>query len=442
MISVAESSRVPLPEEDNPYLKKFGFQGRCVAPAPPRDLGMVVVIPCHDEPDLIGSLEALRACAPPDCQVECIVVVNDAENATDETRRRNLETLTAVNHWRQFNDTSSLRFHIIESLGQPAKRAGVGLARKIGMDEAVRRLDLSGNGDRGVIVCFDADCRCDNNYLREIERHFREHPGSPGCSIYFEHSLEQAPDRRQDAIVSYELHLRYYIDALRLAGFPRAYQTVGSSMAVRSWAYQKQGGMNLRQAGEDFYFLHRIIELGGFTELLSTRVLPSPRPSHRVPFGTGRAVAQMLEQKEARFTTYPFQSFLDLRQLLPLATSLRLMSEEEAGALMASLPSPLRKFLDAQRFASELIRMRNETTQAGTYFRRFFSWFNAFRVMKCVHHARDACYGSEPVAAAAAQLLRELDILEPRAPAPTERELLETFRSHDREGWQDPPSCP
>src|SRR5213594_3575687 len=89
-----------------------------------------------------------------------------------------------------------------------------------------------------------------------------------------------------EAIAAYELHLRYYVRALRYAGFPYAHHTIGSCMAVRADVYKKQGGMNKRQAGEDFYFLQKIIPLGHFTDLTETKVIPSSRPSDRVPFGT------------------------------------------------------------------------------------------------------------------------------------------------------------
>ena len=89
-------------------------------------------------------------------------------------------------------------------------------------------------------------------------------PRSPGCSIYFEHPLHGPLEPKvYEAIAAYELHLRYYVQALRYAAFPYAHHTIGSSMAVRADAYAKQGGMNKRQAGEDFYFLHKIIPLGG-----------------------------------------------------------------------------------------------------------------------------------------------------------------------------------
>ena len=150
------------------------------------------------------------------------------------------------------------------------------------MDEALRRFDDIGRTE-GIIAGYDADCRCETNYLTALERHFHEHPRSSGCSIYFEHPLQgQLSPQIYEAAAAYELHLRYYIQALRYSGFPHAHHTLGSCMAVRADAYCEQGGMNKRKAGEDFYFLHKIIPLGGFTDLTATTVHPSPRPSDQV----------------------------------------------------------------------------------------------------------------------------------------------------------------
>ena len=82
-------------------------------------------------------------------------------------------------------------------------------------------------------------------------------------------------------------------------------------MAVRADIYAGQGGMNKRQ-GEDFrIFLHKIIPLGQFGEINNTRVIASPRPSARVPFGTGKAVREFLDN--GRIESYPLAAFEDLK---------------------------------------------------------------------------------------------------------------------------------
>ena len=61
------------------------------------------------------------------------------------------------------------------------------MARKIGMDEAVRRFERIKKED-GIIVCFDADSECAANYFIEVEKHFNQ-SGQGACSIYFEHPI-------------------------------------------------------------------------------------------------------------------------------------------------------------------------------------------------------------------------------------------------------------
>ncbi len=120
-------------------------------------------------------------------------------------------------------------------------------------------------------------------------------------------------------ITLYELHLRYYIQGLRYSGFPYAFHTVGSAIAVKAFQYVKAGGMNRRQAGEDFYFVQKLVPLGGYFALNSTTVYPSPRESFRVPFGTGAAISRLMNNPGEEFLTYNFEAFRELRSLFTTA---------------------------------------------------------------------------------------------------------------------------
>ncbi|HUR45751.1 MAG TPA: glycosyltransferase [Candidatus Saccharimonadales bacterium] len=375
------------------YYQRFGALEPQIHQAPWPDLGLIVVIPCFDEPDLLRTLNSLKACHPPQCAVEIIVVINSSETASQEVLSRNRETLIQGLEWSTANSTPEFQCFFLHFPSLPAKQAGVGLARKIGMDEAARRFDQLDRAN-GVIVCLDADSECEPNYLTALELHFQQHKRTPGCSITFEHPLNgPLPSEIYRAITLYELHLRYYVLGLRLAAFPHAFHTIGSSMAVRSGIYKKQGGMNKRQAGEDFYFLHKIIPLGGFTELNSTHVVPSPRASHRVPFGTGKAVQQHLEHQE--LTTYPLEAFLDLHAFF------RAIQEHGANAFQdpRSLPASISSYLAARDFVQALQEIVANTTSRDAFLKRFFHWFNGFEAMKFVHHARDKFYGEREIEA-------------------------------------------
>src|SRR5712692_7968630 len=52
--SRADHGRKPDHPEADFYFQRFGFCGRQIAAPAPRDLGLVVVIPCFNEPDLLG----------------------------------------------------------------------------------------------------------------------------------------------------------------------------------------------------------------------------------------------------------------------------------------------------------------------------------------------------------------------------------------------------
>ena len=404
------------------YLRERTLHDPLIPSPPAPDLALCVVIPARDETDwLITALASLRDCESPPASVEVIVVVNTSETDSPETVARNAESAATASAWSLENSDARLRFQILEAHGLPRKHAGVGLARKIGMDEACRRLESVGRPD-GVIACFDADSRCDPNYLVEIESLFRRDPSAQACSIHFEHPIEgdEFPPGIYEAIVDYELHLRTYVNAQRFAGFPFATQTIGSSMAVRCDAYQAQNGMNRRQAGEDFYFLHKFTPLGTVRELTTTRVIPSPRPSHRVPFGTGRAVGERLEDGGPGLTYAP-ASFVELREFFAQLEDLR---ADRPITLSASVAA----FLESQPFRERIAEIRDNASTPEAFRNRFFRWFNAFLVMKYLHFARDRFHPDVEVGQAARWLLEQRG-----EPPPTStRELLERWREIDQ----------
>ena len=299
------------------YLKKNSFRSQLIERKATVDLGLIVVIPAHDESELITSVKSLLVCDQSKAGVEIIVVFNASEVDSKEIVLRNEKAKIQLLSWFRKFRNESVPLHIIEENSLPKRHAGVGLARKIGMDEAARRFASIGNNE-GVIVCYDADSQCEKNYLLEIEQHFKTNKKSGACSIHFEHPIcgSEFSEEVYRGIYNYELHLRYFKNGLAYANLPFAFHTIGSSMAVRANAYCAQGGMNRRKAGEDFYFLQKFIDVGALTELKTTRVIPSPRQSHRVPFGTGRAIQEMIEGEREIEKSYAFECFETLKKCL------------------------------------------------------------------------------------------------------------------------------
>jgi len=419
---------------NNIYLNRYAYPSKLIETAPNKNLELSIVIPCFNEKNLINSLLSISYCDVIKLSVEVIVIINDAENSNDTIKKQNQSTYEEAASWAARHNTSQLKFHIHYCSNLPKKHAGVGLARKIGMDEAVRRFDAAVNHKNGIIVCFDADSLCERNYLTAIAAHFKNNPKTPACSIHFEHPITGEYDQKvYDGIIKYELFLRYYIDALRFTNFPHAYQTIGSSMAVRSSIYQKQGGMNRRKAGEDFYFLHKIIPLGNFSEITTTKVIPSPRPSDRVPFGTGRAINQWLTSDNHVYNTYHPQTFIDLKVFISRIDELYTIDVNDTDTFLGKLPKSISSFLESQDFNTNLMEIRKHCGNSLDAFRsRFFQWFNGFKILKFTHYARDHFYDEIPIEESCEWLLKEhFGVIEPTADA---LEQLEMIRVLDRKG--------
>ncbi len=377
----------------NIYLQRYATQKHYFPDyLAPRDTKLIVVIPCHNEPNLIGALQSLH-----DCElifpVEVITVINASEKADALIKSHNTKTYHEALDWTKNNSNPLITSHFILENEMPHKYAGVGLARKTGMDEAVRIFSKIGVDD-GTILCYDADCRCTPNLLSEVQLHFDENPKSPACSIHFEHPLEgEEVEGIYEGIINYELHLRYYIDALKYAKFPYAHQTIGSSMAVKSWAYQKQGGMNRRKAGEDFYFLHKLMPLGYFTNVNTAMVIPSPRKSDRVPFGTGRAIGAWLLNTKADYLTYAPSTFEDLRRFFELSLNCyKLTAESQINAYYDLSPISIQGFVNSVDFVKSIDETNRQSTTREAYEKRFFQWWDGFMILKFVHYCRDEHY--------------------------------------------------
>lgn len=432
MTTAAVKTAPPMVNQSS-YLRRWQRVPLQITTSPSPTLGLVVVIPCYNEPDLLATLDSLWRCQRPACSVEVIIVINASTADSPAVHRQNRQTHRQVLAWLTDHQDPQLTFHVLWFADLDARHAGVGLARKLGMDEAVARFHAVARPD-GIIVSLDADCLCEPTYLSSIESHFRVNSSACGGTLYFEHPLEGNLDSRlNDGIVQYELFLRYYIHGLRFCGFPYAYHTLGSCMAVRSHVYEKQGGMNRRQGGEDFYFLHKIIPHSDFLEIRDTKIMPSARASERAPFGTGKAQSRWLNS-EGDYLVYAPAVFRDLRELFTRLDPLYTQDPKDS-AWLSGIPAVLGEYLMTQGFRERLHEMQNHVASVATFRKRFFQWFNAFRVLKFIHWATANRYPKEPVLTAAIQLLAWRGLLKGDAGAVYDsKTLLLHFRRMDREG--------
>lgn len=409
------------------YFKRFGFKPAFIKNALHPDTKLIIVIPCYDEPDLLITLCSLANCQVPLYPVEVIIVINAGKGAGKQVTQNNLHTLRQAQGWLSENQALPFRCHLLYVDDLPVKHAGVGLARKIGMDEALRRFVAINYS--GLIVCLDADCVVSKNYLVSIENQFLLHLPHV-CNIYFEHDLTKVHDENlRQGIIHYELFLRYYINALKYSGFPFAMHTIGSSMAVRADIYAKAGGMNRRKAGEDFYFLHKVAPQRNFIQINEAVVYPASRISYRVPFGTGRAQSDWQKDPSKFRETYHLQTFEDLKVFLLQIDTLYQANTEQAMKRVHLMPDAMQAFLMQQNFADRLSEIQQHTAGVASFKKRFFQWFDGFRVLKYVHFARDHFYPQMSLPEAASKLLIKFE----RESKTDTEDLLKAYRALDRQ---------
>jgi len=388
------------------YLDERVLFPEIIKEAPDKNTGIIVVVPAYNEPGISTLLDSLVLCSEPDCKVEVIIVVNAPADAVSESIENNKLTIKNIESWKKVNSNCFFRLFTFMAVQPLISKWGVGLARKTGMDEAVRRFNLLGKTE-GIILNLDADCMVERNYFVEVCNELLKKRDRAACSIYFEHPLSGTdfPGSIYKYITLYELHLRYYYQGLAWSGFPYVFHTVGSAIAVKALSYVKAGGMNRRQAGEDFYFIQKLVPSGGYFNLNSTTVYPSPRASFRVPFGTGASIGKLTVDNSSILLTYNFLAFKELCTFFGMIENIHNCKPEGLTDCYNSLPAGLKSFIDGKEWTENIIEIKNNTSGLQSFKKRFFGWFNMFRIVKYLNHVHMEIFEKKPVDISAGELL-------------------------------------
>jgi hypothetical protein len=278
------------------------------------------------------------------------------------------------------------------------KGEGVGLARKIGFDIALR-LYRATRLASSWLHSTDADVLLPRDYFDRASTVPKNHAAA---LVYpFTHRGEEDVALAR-AIQLYEISLRYYVLALASAASPYAYHTVGSTLAVDAISYAKVRGVPKRTAAEDFYLLGKLAKIGSIAALGGPPISISGRVSRRVPFGTGPAVERIA--REGQFTLYHPLIFAHLGAWLAVLADLPLESSPSAFSKlivehcrqrgldpahlleMAAHPQTQTAIASAHRHAKTREKLAQHIT----------TWFDAFRTLKFVHALEARAFPPSP----------------------------------------------
>ena len=339
--------------KDHPdlYLRGYAEPEAMRARSPSRTYRHVLSIPAFDEPDdFLGRLLPHGA-----SDLLVIVVANVPDHLTRKdaafARTGGLLDLAGA-----LDRARNVDVAVVDRVNAPVPtRAGVGLARKIGADIALRRI-VDRRIEVPVIFSTDADAALPPGY-------FEAAAGAAAGWVYpFVHTSSDRDLARR--ALMYELSLRYYVNRLEYAGSPYAFHTIGSCLAVDATAYAKVRGFPRRNAAEDFYLLNKLAKVGWIRRLKEPVIEIEARASTRVPFGTGPGIARVPRNSNA-MPGYANATFDALKSFY-------------AGVAAGRMPGrPVPKLLETIRYQPR----RDE--------RALHTWFDAFRTLKFVHAARE-----------------------------------------------------
>jgi len=275
----------------------------------------------------------------------------------------------------------------------PAKQ-GVGLARKLGMDLALKLVQQQTQAEpvKWIHSC-DADVCLPHDYFDITE----PEEGDAVALYPFRHVAEAGFEQ---AMALYDFSLRYYVDQLALANSPYAFHTIGSLIVVTPIAYAQVRGIPKRSGAEDFYFLNKLAKVGHVVNLDQPVLQVAGRPSHRVPFGTGPAISKIKAMAEPlkEYTFYHPEIFLALKQVLAIVSdskqsiaSVDLLFEQvcdRMGDEKAKLVISTFKELKLEKQYQHLSQKKD----VSSFIRAFHVWFDAFVTLRFIHILRDKAY--------------------------------------------------
>ncbi len=389
------------PNRVEKYLKKFAYDKWSIY-GYSRKHKSIIVIPAIDEYENIKTLLASLIQNDKGFFQSSFVlfVINHTVNSDAEVKQNNIKTIKYLRNIIDKKDhedelsqaviNSGLQIGLIDATSEGFelgdKEGGVGLARKIGMDEALKFFDYDYDS-KNILICLDADCTVSENYISTIRQTFDKTNINAGY-VNFAHDKTD-DEENYKAIINYEIFLRYYTLGLKYAKSPYAYHSIGSTMVCDVDSYIKIQGMNKRKAAEDFYFMEKLSKITEIKKIDGTTVYPSSRGSWRVPFGTGKRVTRFLEKVQNEYLLYAPESFTVLKKWNEVFHSDKILSAEEYLIHAGKISRSLQAFLVEKKFAVNWNKILKNTNSTDQINKQKQLWFDGFKTLKLIHYLRD-----------------------------------------------------
>ncbi len=360
------------------YLKKRGILGPWqIEPLINRTFNQAIVIPAYAELEFLPkTLESINKNKPELLeQTLVVVVVNNATNAPQSVKENNQLTIQKLKG-SNYQFTLAAIDAGSSGLELPLKYAGVGLARKIGIDLALPHL----TSPKSLIFCTDADTKVSPDYLSKVKQYF-ESFDVEAAVVGFRH-LESPNSDLEKAIRQYENYLLTTAQNMRDAGSPYGYVAMGSTIVCTAKAYCAVGGMPRKKATEDFYFLQELSKYCGVQTIPEILVFPSPRPISRVYLGTGYRMEQMQKGFDITNLYYSDDAFLYLSNWLQLGSHAFGNTLHDISKKLTDIHPHLVEFLESEGIENIWSKIQNNAPSDIHFKEQFHRWFDGLKTIR------------------------------------------------------------
>ncbi len=360
------------------YLNKRGISGPWkIEPLTNRTFSQAIVIPAYSEFKFLPkTLESINKNKPELLnQTLVAVVINNTNNSPQSVKENNQLTLQKLNG-NNYQFTHAVIDAASTGLELPLKHAGVGLARKIGMDLVLPHLI----SPKSLIFCTDADTKVSPDYLSKVTQYFDSHNTSAAV-IGFDH-LQSKDSAINDAIGKYENFLKTTAEKMKNAGSPYGYVSMGSTIVCTAEAYCAVGGMSRKKATEDFYFLQELTKYCGVHNIPETLVFPSPRPISRVYLGTGYRMEQMQKGFDITNLYYSDDAYRYLSKWLQLSGHAWKKSLNDLLKDIKSIHPNLIGFLKIEGIETIWSKIQNNAPSELHFKEQFHRWFDGLKTIR------------------------------------------------------------
>jgi len=306
-----------------------------------------------------------------------IIVINNSMDYDKNIFYQNKVSQGTVNNFK-----CNYELIIIDAYNEnplPPEKAGVGLARRIGFD-----LSLNFINQKSILISLDADTLIHENYFKILESHFNNNKINciiPG--IFHQRNINKIEN---NAIIKYEKFLYSTASNIQNCGSPYGFVTMGSAISFTATCYIKAGGMPIKNATEDFYFLQNVVKTSSIKLIKKKLVFPSSRTSNRVYLGTGYRITQAKNGFDLKKLNYSEKSFKILKLWISIGENAFSAPLEKILFQAEKVNCKLPNFLVDNNIQKTWSGLQNSCRDTYQFKKQFHSWFDGLKTHKLLRY--------------------------------------------------------